>query len=106
MNKRLFVGSLPYTTTKEELESLFTQAGKVESVNVILDRNTGFGKGFAFVEMSTPEEASQAIQKFSGYNLNGRTIIVNEARPQEERRPNDFHQQDRQRRNFSRPKRW
>jgi cold-inducible RNA-binding protein len=85
MAKRLFVGNLPYQTTDEELKTLFAQAGVVEIVNVITDKYTGRGKGFAFVEMSTEEEAQAAIQQFNGYSLNGRAIVVNEARPQEDR---------------------
>lgn len=85
MAKRLFIGSLPYDTTQQQLEELFAQAGKVESVNVITDRYSGRGKGFAFVEMSSEEEAQKAIQTLNGYSLNGRSIVVNEARPQEDR---------------------
>lgn len=85
MAKRLFVGGLPYDTTNQQLEELFSQAGKVESVNVITDRYSGRGKGFGFVEMATEEEAKKAIETFNGYNLNGRSIVVNEARPQEDR---------------------
>ena len=85
MAKRLFVGSLPYDTTNQQLEELFAQAGTIDSVNVITDRYSGRGKGFAFVEMSTEEEAKKAIEMFNGYNLNGRSIVVNEARPQEDR---------------------
>jgi len=85
MSKRLFVGSLPYDVTNTQLEELFSQAGKIESAQVITDRDTGRGKGFGFVEMVTDEEAQKAIQMFNGYNLNGRAIVVNEARPREER---------------------
>lgn len=85
MAKRLFVGGLPYETTNQQLEELFSQAGKVESVNVITDRYSGRGKGFGFVEMATEEEAKKAIETLNGYNFNGRSIVVNEARPQEDR---------------------
>lgn len=87
MAKRLFVGSLPYDATNSQLEELFSQAGKVESANVITDRFTGSGKGFGFVEMATEEEAKKAIKTLNGANLGGRTIVVNEARPQEDRGP-------------------
>lgn len=87
MAKRLFVGGLPYDATNTQLEELFSQAGKVDSVSVITDRYSGQGKGFGFVEMSTEEEAQKAIKTLNGYNLNGRSIVVNEARPQEERGP-------------------
>lgn len=85
MTKKLFVGRLPYEATNSQLEELFSQVGKVQSVNVITDRYSGQGKGFAFVEMETAEEAQKAIEKLNGYNLNGRSIVVNEARPQEDR---------------------
>lgn len=85
MAKRLFVGSLPYTTTNEQLTELFSQAGAVESANVIIDRQTGQGKGFAFVEMVDEAGAKKAIETLNGHNLGGRTIVVNEARPREER---------------------
>ncbi len=85
MAKRLFVGSLPYSATSAQLEELFSKSGKVESVNVIIDRFSGQGKGFAFVEMVTEEDAQKAIKDLNGYSLDGRTIVVNEARPQEDR---------------------
>lgn len=85
MAKRLFVGKLPYEVTSEQLQDLFSQAGTVSSVSVITDKFTGQGKGFAFVEMGTDEEAQKAISTLNGYNMNGRTIVVNEARPMEDR---------------------
>ncbi len=85
MAKRLFVGSLPYTVTNEQLTELFTQAGTVESVNVITDRDTGQGKGFAFVEMKDEAGAKKAIETLHGHNFGGRAIVVNEAKPREER---------------------
>lgn len=85
MTKRLFVGKLPYETTNNELESVFAQAGKVVSVNLITDKFTGQSKGFAFVEMGTEDEAAQAIQTLNGFTMNGRSIVVSEARPQEAR---------------------
>ena len=82
MEKRLFVGSLPYNTTEEELNTLFSEAGTVVSVKIITDRETGQSKGFGFVEMATVEEAQAAIAKFGeNYQLGGRTLIVNEAKP-------------------------
>jgi len=99
--KRLFVGGLPYDATNSQLEELFAQAGKVESVNVIVDRYSGQGKGFGFVEMSTDEEAQKAIKTLNGANLGGRTIVVNEARPQENR--ND---RGSDRGSYPRSKRW
>ena len=85
MAKRLFVGNLPYQTTDEELKTLFAQAGVVEIVNLITDKYTGRGKGFAFVEMSTEEEAKEAIKLLNDKEIDGRKIVVNEARPREDR---------------------
>ncbi len=85
MEKKLYVGNLSYATTEEELRTLFGQAGKVESVAVIKDRDTGQSKGFAFVEMTTQAEAQTAISRFNSYKLGERTLTVNMARPKEER---------------------
>lgn len=83
--KKLFVGSLPFSTKEDELKDLFSQAGKVETAVIINDRLTGRSKGFGFVEMSSDEEADKAVEMFNEFDLNGRNIIVNEARPQEDR---------------------
>ena len=85
MSTRLFVGRLSYGTTDEQLEQHFSQAGKVVSAKVIIDRYSGQGKGFGFVEMATVEEAEKAIKQLNNSSLNDRNIVVNEARPQEER---------------------
>lgn len=85
MAKRLYVGSLPYSVTDAQLSEHFAKAGTVVSAKVITDRNTGQGKGFGFVEMSTDEEAQKAITELNGSELGGRAIVVNEARPQEPR---------------------
>jgi len=85
MAKRLFVGKLPYETNDTELSSLFSQAGTITDLKVIIDKFTGQSKGFAFVEMSSDEEADRAISMFNGYAINGRNIVVNEARPPEPR---------------------
>jgi cold-inducible RNA-binding protein len=87
MNKKLYVGNLPYSVTESELRALFEQAGGVADAAVIVDRETGRSKGFGFVEMNTPEEASKAISQFNGHTLNNRQIQVSEARPREERGP-------------------
>lgn len=87
MAKKLYVGSLPYTTTEDQLKELFGQAGTVESVNIINDKFSGRSKGFAFVEMSSDEEAQQAVKMFDGQQMGDRTIVVNEARPMTERSP-------------------
>ena len=85
MAKRLYVGNLPYEVTEDQLQKLFAEVGEVESVNLITDKFSGRPKGFAFVEMKTEEAAQEAIKKFSGYSLDDRTLVVNEARPREER---------------------
>lgn len=85
MSTKLFVGKLSYSTTDSQLEQHFLQAGKVLSARVITDRYSGQGKGFGFVEMSTEEEAKKAIQELNNSVLDGRNIVVSEARPQEAR---------------------
>jgi len=79
------VGSLPYSTTEQQLSELFAQHGSVQSAKVITDRYTGQSRGFGFVEMATGEEAQKAIAALNGTALGGRTLVVNEARPQEKR---------------------
>lgn len=85
METKLYVGNLPYSTTEEDLRTLFSQAGAVKSVELITDRETGRSKGFAFVEMGTQAEAQKAISQFNGYELQERALRVNLARPREER---------------------
>ena len=87
---RLYVGNLSYGTTKETLEKSFAEHGEVVAVNIITDRQTGRPKGFAFVEMSTPEAAEAAKVALNGTDLDGRSINVDSAREQEERRPGGF----------------
>lgn len=87
---RLFVGNLPYTAGAADLEKLFAEVGKVASVSLVTDRGTGQSKGFAFVDMGSKEEAAAAIRRFDGQEALGRTLKVNEARPQE-RRPGGGH---------------
>ena len=84
-SSRLYVGGLPYATTEDELEELFAAHGSIESVRVITDRMTGRSKGFGFVEMSSIEEAEAAIDKLNNTQLEGRTLVVSEARPREKR---------------------
>lgn len=88
MTNKLFVGGLPYSLTDSQLQEHFAQAGAVLSAKVITDRYTGQGKGFGFVEMGNEEEAQNAINTLNNSNLGGRTIIVNEAKPQERRDDN------------------
>ncbi len=85
MAKRLYVGGLSYNTTESGLKDFFSQAGTVESANIITDKISGRSKGFGFVEMSTEEEAQAAIKTLNGKELDGRVLTVNEARPQEPR---------------------
>lgn len=85
MNNKLYVGGLPYSVTDTQLEEIFAAHGTVESARVITDRMTGRSRGFGFVEMSSPEEAEEAIQKLNGTDLEGRSLTVNEAKPQQPR---------------------
>ena len=85
MATKLFVGNLPFSATGTELEGLFSQVGAVTSANVISDKFTGQSRGFGFVEMSSTQDAQTAIEKFNGYELQGRALTVNEAKPQENR---------------------
>ncbi|MCZ7545670.1 MAG: RNA-binding protein [Anaerolineae bacterium] len=78
--KKLFVGNLAFQVTEAELRELFEQAGEIESVNLITDRETGRSRGFAFVEYTTDEAAQEAIQRFNGTELGGRPLRVDEAR--------------------------
>ena len=87
MNRKLYVGGLPFSVTDEQLEEIFAQHGTVESARVISDRFTGKSRGFGFVELSSEEEAQKAMDALDGTQLEGRTITVNEAR-QRENRPN------------------
>ena len=84
MGRRLYVGNLPYTTGEAELQELFSKAGSVESVRVMRDAATGRARGFAFVEMATDEQAQKAATEFNQYQLGGRALTVNEARPRPE----------------------
>ena len=85
MTTKLYIGNLAFQTTSQELQELFAQAGTVESASVVEDRMTGRSRGFAFVEMSTKEEATAAIDQFNGKELGGRALKVNEAKPRENR---------------------
>ena len=85
MATKLYVGNLSFRTTSEELKEAFSAAGTVESASVIEDRETGRSRGFAFVEMSTPEEAAAAIEQFNGKDFGGRNLTVNEAKPRADR---------------------
>ncbi|MDP2934162.1 MAG: RNA-binding protein [bacterium] len=90
MAKKLYVGGLSYDTTEDAVKELFSQAGTVETATIIIDRMSNRSKGFGFVEMSSDEEAEKAIKMFNGKELDGRNLIVNEARPMESRPKRDF----------------
>jgi RNA recognition motif-containing protein len=82
---KLYVGNLSFDTTSNDLQTLFAQAGTVENVSLIEDRETGRSRGFGFVEMQTKEEGAAAVAKFNGTELGGRALKVNEAKPRENR---------------------
>ena len=90
MGTKLYVGGLPYSVTEQQLNDLFSQQGTVSSAKVITDKFTGQSRGFAFVELSTSEEAQKAISALNGTQMDGRTLIVNEAKPQEKRSGGTF----------------
>lgn len=85
MASKLFIGSLAWATNDDSLKDFFASAGTVVSASVIMDRETNRSKGFGFVEMSSDEEAKKAVEELNGKDLDGRAIVVSEARPREER---------------------
>jgi len=85
MAKKLYVGKLPYSVTDSKLEEIFSEVGKVTSAKVIMDRDTGTSKGFGFVEMEKDKDAEEAIKKLNDAEVEGKTIVVNVARPREDR---------------------
>lgn len=82
--KKLFIGNLPYSFTDEQLGDLFKETGKVETANVVTDKFSGRSRGFGFVEMSSDDEAQKAISDLNGKEIEGRKLVVNEARPRKE----------------------
>src|SRR5438874_7313318 len=82
---RLFVGNLPYQTMESDLQTYFSQAGIVTSINVMFDKTTGKSRGFAFVEFASTEEANKAVEQFNNKDFQGRALTVNIARPREDR---------------------
>lgn len=101
MGTKLYVGNLSFRTTNEDLQEFFGQAGVVTSANIITDRQSGFSRGFGFVEMGSDDEATSAISMFNGQALDGRNITVNEARPRDERSDGGNYGGGEGRRNFS-----
>ena len=81
MAQKVFVGSLPWATTSDDLKDLFSQAGTVVTATVMVDKMTGRSRGFGFVEFETDDQAQQAVSMFNGKDYNGRALVVNEARP-------------------------
>lgn len=98
MEVKLYVGNLSYTTTEDDLKTLFARAGQVASVALIADRDTGVSKGFAFVEMTTQTEAEKAISLLNGFTLGERELKVNMAKPREGRGSRNNDQSGRHRR--------
>lgn len=82
MGKKLYIGNLPFSATEQDLSQSFAECGTVESVKIITDRDTGRSKGFAFVEMSSEDEANKVIDSFNGATMDGRAMNISEARPQ------------------------
>ncbi|MBT8042649.1 MAG: RNA-binding protein [Kiritimatiellales bacterium] len=87
MEKRLYVGNLSYNSTEDDIQEMFKQAGTIVSCQLMLDKFTSRSRGFAFVEMDTPEEANKAVEMFNEQALDGRNLRVNIAKPREERPP-------------------
>ena len=85
MSNKLYVGNLSFRVTSEDLQEYFGAAGTVDSANVVMDRETGRSRGFGFVEMADEDSANNAIAQFNGQEYDGRNIVVNEARPREDR---------------------
>ena len=90
MATNLFVGNLPYTTDDSALGQMFAQAGSVVSAKVIMDKFSGKSRGFGFVEMGSADETKKAIDMMNGKDMNGRALTVNEARPREDRPPQQY----------------
>jgi len=84
MGRRLYVGNLPYSATEEQLTDLFSRAGQVDNVRVMRDMATGRARGFGFVEMASDEDAQKAVTEFNEFKMDGRPLVVNEARPKPE----------------------
>ncbi len=85
MGNKLYIGNLPYSANQQTLQDTFGKCGTVDSVKLIMDRQTGQSKGFGFVEMSSNAEAQKAIQEINGSSIDGHEVKVNEAKPQEKR---------------------
>ena len=84
MSKKLFVGNLPFSFSEDKLYTMFAEHGSVSKANLITDKMTGQSRGFGFIEMNNDDEAQKAVEKLNGFSLDGRQIVVNEARPKKE----------------------
>lgn len=100
MTSKLYVGNLPFATTAQEIQDLFAPTGAVSAVDLIFDKFTGRSRGFAFVNMASPEDAQRVIEQFHGYDMGGRNLTINEARAREERPARSFSGGD-ERREFT-----
>lgn len=85
MATKLYVGNLPFSANEEQLRKIFEEAGEIVSIQIITDKFTNKSRGFGFIEMATQEGANEAIKRFNGHSMNDRALVVNEARPREER---------------------
>ncbi|MBM4147994.1 MAG: RNA-binding protein [Lentisphaerae bacterium] len=85
MSINLYIGNVPFSSTEDDIKDLFSQFGQVARCHLVIDRETNRSRGFAFVEMGSDDEARQAMEKLNGYDIDGRKLVVNEARPREER---------------------
>lgn len=85
MSAKLYVGNLPFSVSEQDLIELFSQAGPVDSAQIVIDRETGRSRGFGFVEVDSKEAASAAIEQLNGFEMDGRSLVVNKARPKESR---------------------
>jgi len=90
MSRKIFVGNLPFSMGEAEVKDLFAQKGAVESITLMRDMETGRSRGFAFLEMTSEEDAQKAITELNAYSIDGRNLTVNEARPRPERRSGGF----------------
>jgi len=104
MSSKLYVGNLPFSTTDADLNTMFAKHGTVTSVSIITDKYTNRPRGFAFVEMETEEAAQKAISELNGSQVDGRAIVVNTAKPMEQRRERSFGNRGGER--SERPRRW
>jgi RNA recognition motif-containing protein len=102
MSMNLYVGNIPFGSTEDDIREIFAPMGEVVRCHLVLDRETNRSKGFAFIEMASDDEARKAMEKLNGFEIDGRRLVVNEARPREPRRQGDFSRDERQSRSRDR----